>query len=78
MLILQGKTDVQVSVTDAELLAKGQPKAKLVLLDNVNHMLKYATTDKESQTKAYTDPTVPIDNTVVTEIAGFVGSLKKK
>lgn len=78
VLILQGRTDVQVSVADAELLAKAQPKAKLVLLDNVNHMLKFATTDQASQLRAYSDPNLPVDKTLVTEMTSFINSVKKK
>ncbi|MFL6374734.1 MAG: alpha/beta hydrolase [Pyrinomonadaceae bacterium] len=78
VLILQGKTDVQISVADAELLAKAQPKAKLVLLDDVNHMLKYAIRDQASQMKAYSDPSVPIDKTLAAEVVTFVRSIKQK
>ena len=35
VLILQGTTDIQVSVGDAELLAKANPAAKLVLIEGM-------------------------------------------
>jgi len=78
VLIIQGKTDTQVTVADAESLAKAYPKAKLVLIDNINHMLKEAGTDKDSQMKAYTDPTLPVSPTVTKELVSFVQGLKKK
>ena len=45
MLILLGKRDIQVSVADAERLKLAAPSAKLVLLDNTNHVLKTVTSD---------------------------------
>lgn len=38
--IIQGATDIQVSLEDAELLAAAQPRAKLVLLEGINHIFK--------------------------------------
>jgi pimeloyl-ACP methyl ester carboxylesterase len=38
--IVQGTTDVQVSLEDAERLASAQPRARLVLLEGLNHIFK--------------------------------------
>nr|MEE4268209.1 alpha/beta hydrolase [Candidatus Krumholzibacteria bacterium] len=38
--VVQGTTDIQVSVKDAELLAAAQPRARLVLLEGMNHLFK--------------------------------------
>jgi fermentation-respiration switch protein FrsA (DUF1100 family) len=38
--IVQGTTDTQVKVEDAELLAAAVPRARLVLLEGLNHVLK--------------------------------------
>lgn len=38
--VVQGTTDIQVSVQDAELLVEAQPRARLVLLEGINHILK--------------------------------------
>ena len=59
MLIVQGTTDIQVKVADAESLKKAQPKAFYVAMDGMNHVLKAASTDEE-QAKTYTDPSVPL------------------
>ena len=40
LLIVQGRRDIQVSTADAQALAAAQPKAKLVLIDKMNHVLK--------------------------------------
>ncbi len=45
VLVLQGQRDIQVGEQDARLLAKADPRASLVLLPNVNHVLKAVTSD---------------------------------
>ena len=41
-LLVQGRTDAQVSVADAQLLAAGKPDAQLTLIDDMCHVLKQA------------------------------------
>ncbi len=38
--VVQGTTDIQVSLQDAQLLAAAQPRARLVLLEGMNHLFK--------------------------------------
>lgn len=71
-LILQGTTDLQVSVADARRLAAAQPHARLVLLEGVNHVLKTAPLDRAANLAAYGDPTLPLAPGVVDEVARFV------
>src|SRR5918993_108892 len=40
LLIVQGDNDIQVTVEDAKALVVAQPRAELVILPGVNHMLK--------------------------------------
>jgi uncharacterized protein len=71
ILVLQGKTDVQVGVADAIRLAQAVGQ-EAVLLENVNHVLKTATLEPASQNAAYTDPKLPIASSVVDALAGFI------
>jgi pimeloyl-ACP methyl ester carboxylesterase len=74
LLIVQGDRDLQVKVADAKLLAAAQPKATLVILPTVNHVLKVVTSDSPAANMAtYADPSLPIAPGVVDAIAGFVG-----
>ncbi len=74
LLIVQGDRDLQVKVADANLLAKAQPKARLVILPMVNHVLKVIPTDTVAANAAtYADPSLPIAPGVVDAIVGFVG-----
>lgn len=72
VLILQGKLDLQVSESDAQSLHDAQPKSKLVLIDNMNHVLKDVTDDKSENAKAYTNPYLPVDTTLVKSVIEFI------
>jgi pimeloyl-ACP methyl ester carboxylesterase len=73
MLIVQGERDVQVSVADSKALAAAQPKAKLVLLPLMNHVLKdVASEDRTANLATYSDSSLPVDSGAVDAIATFV------
>jgi pimeloyl-ACP methyl ester carboxylesterase len=73
LLIVQGERDIQVSVADAKALAAAQPKAKLVLVPTMNHVLKdVATDDRAANVATYADPSLPVDVGLVDAIAAFV------
>ena len=73
LLIVQGERDLQVKVADARALAAAQPKARLVLVPGVNHVLKtVATDDPAANFATYADPSLPISPAVVDAIAAFV------
>jgi fermentation-respiration switch protein FrsA (DUF1100 family) len=72
VLILQGTTDIQISIDDAKLLAAAHSGAKLVLLDGVNHVLKIAPADLEPNLATYGDPSLPLAPSVLPAITGFV------
>ena len=73
LLILQGERDLQVSVADAKKLAAAQPKARLVLLPAMNHVLKdVATDDRAANFATYADSSLPVDPGLVDAIAAFV------
>ncbi len=73
LLIVQGGRDLQVSKTDANTLAAAQPRAKLVVIEPMNHVLKDVPSDDRAANLAtYGDPSLPVDRTLVDTIAGFV------
>ncbi len=73
VLVMQGERDLQVSVADAQALKQADPKATLVLLPNVNHVLKtVATDDRQANVATYADPSLPLAPGVVDAIAGFI------
>lgn len=70
ILIVQGTTDVQVDVSQAEVLAKANPQAQLEIVDGMNHILKEASKDPQENMSTYSDPDMPLK-------AGFIDKLLK-
>lgn len=65
--IVQGTADVQTAVTDANALKAAAPKATLLIVNGMNHLLRdYAdTSSMQAVLKGYNDPSLPIDAKVV-------------
>jgi uncharacterized protein len=74
-LIIQGTTDIQVNENEGKLLAAAQPKAKLLLINGMNHVLKDAPADRAENIKTYTNPDLPIAKGMVEAVVKFVDSL---
>jgi len=75
VLIVQGDRDIQVPVEDARRLAAANPRARLVLVPNANHVLKSVTTDDRAANVAtYGDPALPLAPGIVDAIAEFVAA----
>jgi alpha-beta hydrolase superfamily lysophospholipase len=73
LLVVHGDKDIQVARADAEALAAAQPKARLVVVPQVNHVLKTVEgDDRAANFAAYADPSRPIAPAVVDAIAAFV------
>jgi len=73
VLILQGTKDLQIKEPDAQLLAQSNKKATLVILPNINHVLKEVLSDKrEENLKAYSDPKLPLPVALISAITAFI------
>ncbi len=72
VLILQGTNDLQVTVEDANLLAKSNTKAQLALIKNMNHILRIVEGDRKENLATYITSGNPISEELVTTIATFV------
>ena len=73
VLIIQGERDLQVGVADARRLAAADPKAKLVLVADANHVLKSVVSDDRAANIAtYANPDLPLAPGIVDAIAAFV------
>ena len=72
VLIVQGTTDVQVSVDEAKRLAAAAPRAKLLILEGMNHVLKSVPADQEKQVASYSDPTLQLAPDLLMNIVAFV------
>ena len=72
VLIVQGTTDLQVSVLDAQLLARAKPDARLSIIDGMNHLLRDAPPDRQANIATYNAWTTPLDAAVIPAVAKFL------
>ena len=73
MLIVSGDRDIQVPEVDARALADAQPKASLVVIPKMNHVLKDVEgISRADNLKTYADPSLPVNSKLVEVIASFV------
>jgi pimeloyl-ACP methyl ester carboxylesterase len=72
VLIVQGTTDIQVAVSEAEALKKGQPKAQLAIIPGMNHVLKMVDADSPTPLASYSDPALPIAPGLMTVLVDFL------
>ncbi len=72
-LIINGTNDIQVSIAEAELLKKAKDDAKLVIIENMNHVLKtVASKDPQENTKSYNMPLLKNSPELVEKIISFI------
>ena len=71
VLIIQGNTDLQVMVRDAENLRKAKPNAKYYIIEGMNHVLKNASSDRNENLSTYNNPQLPIDADLCAAIIQF-------
>jgi alpha-beta hydrolase superfamily lysophospholipase len=76
VLIVNGTHDIQVPVSEAAILHKADPKAELLIVDGMNHILKDAPADRADNLKTYNDPTLPLDKTLIPGIITFLAKNK--
>lgn len=72
ILVVQGSTDIQTTVVDAQALAGARAGIELVILEGVNHVLKVAPAERAANVATYSNPDLPLADGVVDAIAGFI------
>jgi pimeloyl-ACP methyl ester carboxylesterase len=73
VLIIQGTNDIQVSAEDAKRLSSGLPIARLLLIEQMNHILCIVgSSDKQANIDSYSNPELPLAPTLIDSISSFV------
>lgn len=73
VLIINGTTDIQVGTEQAELLKEADSDAKLVLIENMNHVLKeIKETNQTAQLSAYMNPELPLADELIPVIVNWI------
>ena len=60
VIIIQGSTDLQVQVKDAELLHAASPGSRYILVEGMNHIFKLAPSDREKNIETYSNSELPL------------------
>lgn len=71
-LIIQGDKDLQITITDAENLAKAAKNGKLIVVKEMNHVLKTVTGDTQENMASYSNPALPVNPELSKAIIDFV------
>jgi len=74
VLIIQGTTDIQVQVADAEHLKSAAPDASLTIIKGMNHVLKDAPEDRTANMETYSKPDLPVNAALVHAITLFISA----
>jgi alpha-beta hydrolase superfamily lysophospholipase len=78
VLVVQGSTDIQVDVEQAQSLKAAQPAAVLAVVPGMNHVLKTVPADAAQQLASYSDPALPLAPQLVSALVDFVRSVPER
>ena len=76
-LVVQGTTDLQISVDDARRLAAARPDIQLLVVPGMNHVLKLVDGDIQAQLPSYGDPSLPLPAPLLTAVSDFISRVAR-
>lgn len=76
LLVVQGTTDIQINLNDAMKLSTVNPRTRLAIISEMNHVLKpCASLDQQAQMMTYINDTLPLAPTLVATLVDFLSKL---
>lgn len=73
ILIVQGTTDVQITVEEAKKMATVNSNCQLKIIDNMNHVLKeVSTTEMNENVATYANPNLPLHPELMPTLVSFI------
>ena len=72
ILIIQGTTDIQIPVNEAEILASANSNSQLVIIEGMNHILKEAEAHRLLNLQTYGDPNLELKQGLIESITMFI------
>src|SRR5690554_544218 len=76
VLIINGDKDIQVQISEAELLKEAKPDAEYIILANMNHIFKKVEGDDLENSKTYNQYDLPVMPELIDPIVGFIKKYK--
>lgn len=75
VLLINGSNDLQVGETEAQQLKEAHPDAGLVILENMNHILRKIEGDDLENSKSYNEAQLPLHPELVPKLVEFIEGL---
>ena len=75
VLIVQGTTDLQVAANNAEKLKKAK-LSTILMINNMNYVLKDAPADKDLNLATYNKPELPLKSELIPGLVNFINTVK--
>lgn len=75
-LVIEGDSDVQVAVLDAETLKNANPSTHYKIVAGMNHVLKSGFKNRDENLASYAKPEIPISSDFVKTVTDFILGLK--
>jgi len=75
VLIVNGTKDLQVPVSEAELLKAAKPDARYEIIENMNHVLKIIGGDRQENMASYNNVDLPVSATFTASVISFIKSI---
>ncbi|WP_420575951.1 alpha/beta hydrolase [Ekhidna sp.] len=75
ILIINGTTDIQIGIDQAENLKNAYPNAELVIIEGMNHVLKDAPEDPAANVATYNNPDLPLSDGLMSGMIKFIQKL---
>lgn len=72
ILVVQGSTDLQITVEEARTMSKVNPKSELVVIENMNHVLKEVSSDMNKNMATYSNPDLSLHQELMKNIIDFI------
>ena len=72
VFIVNGNRDIQVPAKDAKRLHDAKEDSKLLIVENMNHILKEAPEDREGNIATYSNPELPLAKGLIDGIIVFL------
>ena len=72
VLIVQGTADIQIDTSHAELLKAAHPKAKKVIIEGMNHILKPSSENRMENLSTYGNPDIPLKDGLMEALVAFI------
>lgn len=71
-LVVQGSTDIQIMVKDAKMLSAANSRARLEIIQGMNHILKVAPEDRDQNIATYSESSTPLHPGLIGPIVEFI------